>query len=32
MTDLTATIEELSNRWMQAWVRNDSAKLNSTRG
>lgn len=27
MTDLTATIEELSNRWMQAWVRNVRAIL-----
>jgi ketosteroid isomerase-like protein len=25
--DLTATIEELSNRWMQAWVGNDRAVL-----
>lgn len=27
MTDLAATIEELSDRWMQAWVRKDHAVL-----
>ena len=27
MTDLSATIEELSDRWMQAWVRKDRAVL-----
>ncbi len=27
MTDLAATIEELSDRWMQAWVRKDRAVL-----
>lgn len=27
MTDLAAMIEELSNRWMQAWVRKDRAAL-----
>jgi ketosteroid isomerase-like protein len=27
MSDLAATIEDLSDRWMQAWVRNDRAVL-----
>ena len=27
MTDLPATIEEMSDRWMQAWVRKDRAVL-----
>ncbi|MBA3512341.1 nuclear transport factor 2 family protein [Sphingomonas sp.] len=27
MTDLAATIEQLSNRWMQAWVRKDRSVL-----
>ena len=27
MTDVATTIEELSNRWMQAWVRKDRAVL-----
>ena len=27
MTDFAATIEELSDRWMQAWVRKDRAVL-----
>jgi len=30
MTDLAATIEQLSNRWMQAWVRKDRAVLDES--
>ncbi|MEO8547698.1 MAG: nuclear transport factor 2 family protein [Sphingomicrobium sp.] len=30
MSDLAAMIEDLSDRWMQAWVRNDRAVLEET--